>query len=66
MSDTPSRLTRFPIEGRPDHAISDRYPFVVNSRDGKHRCVECPDPCDSNAFYSGNPNCQERFEEEGA
>lgn len=61
-----SRVTKFPIEGRPDHAVSDRYPYVVNSKDGKHMCVECPDPCDFFSFYYGNPNCAERFGEAGA
>lgn len=54
------RMTRFPPEGRPDHALSDGYPLVVNMKKHPYACVECASPCGKETFYFGDPDCESR------
>lgn len=65
MPATP-RYTKLPRCGRPEHAVSDRYPFVINSKKAGYACVECEDPCTETAFLYGNPDCERRHAAKGS
>lgn len=60
------RPTTLPPEGRPKHALYDGYPLVVNMRLTPFLCIECLDPCDSNAFQYGEPDCRARHAGHGS
>ena len=66
MSDYPGarRYTEFPVENRPEHAISDS-PYVINMKKSPFECIKCANPCDKYTFYyedGNNIDCEERYE----